>query len=136
MPDKNKPGMGFEVNIRSKSEKINESTPLSNAPETSANSPFCIAVLGDFSGLQNLQARSADLKPVHSRRFIEIDRDNFEDVMAGFNISLNLNMGEESVQLNIKELEDFHPDELYDKVETFSKLRSLRRRLKNNKTFA
>ena len=136
MPDKNKPGMGFEVNIRSKSEASLKNTPLSNSPETTANSPFCIAVLGDFSGIENLHKNSADLKPVKNRRFIEIDRDNFEEVMAGFNISLNLSMGEQSINLKINELDDFHPDELYDKVETFSKLRSLRRRLKNNKTFA
>lgn len=136
MPDKNKPGMGFEVNIRSKSENSLGSTPLSNAPETTANSPFCIAVLGDFSGLQKIQKSPADLKSINNRRFIEIDRDNFEEVMAGFKISLNLNMGEESIEIKINDLDDFHPDELYDKVETFSKLRSLRRRLKNNKTFA
>lgn len=139
MTDKRKPGMGFEVNIDSSSAEENTTqlhVTQSARPEAKPDTPFCIAVLGDFSGSGGHGQTSGEIKPLSSRRFIEIDRDNFEEVMAEKKIVLNLQMDDERVQIDIKELDDFHPDELYDKVETFSKLRSLRRRLKNNKTFA
>jgi type VI secretion system protein ImpC len=125
---KDKISMGVAVNI-----DTNASTK-SNTPKASPNSPFCIAILGDFSGRENRAQHEPET--LSSRRLIEIDRDNFEQVMARFNISLNLDFAEgDGIQLAIKELDDFHPDELYEKLETFSKLRSLRRRLKNNNSF-
>lgn len=124
MSDNTKPGMGFEVNIRSKSSQ-------SRKVEINPDSPMNIAVMGDFSG-KTSQSRKT---PIGKRRFVKIDRDNIEEVMASLNISLNLIMDGKNVQLKINEFDDFHPDELYEKVETFSQLRSLRRRLKNNNTF-
>lgn len=38
--------------------------------------PFVVGVMGDFAG-QNTEA----LKPLKDRRFIQIDRDNFDDVL-------------------------------------------------------
>src|SRR5690554_6964706 len=35
--------------------------------------PFVVGVMGDFSGNNN-----ADVKPLKDRRFIQIDRDNFD----------------------------------------------------------
>jgi len=135
MPDK--PKMGVEVNIHSKpsSTPSQLNTDESNATETQANSPFCIAIMGDFSGRLNHSKFTTDkkLKP----RLIEIDRDNFEEVMAGFKISLNLNISDnEAINIKLKELDDFHPDELYENLESFSKLRSLRRRLNKPGSFA
>jgi len=125
-----KPTMGVEVNIRSKSSpKL--STPESNTSETQVHSPFCIAIMGDFSGRLNTSENKINT------RLISVDRDNFEDVMAGFNINLSLNLSDsDNIKLQLNELDDFHPDELYEKLESFSKLRSLRRRLKSNRTFA
>ncbi len=121
--------MGVEVNIDT------NASQKSQLPKTNPNSPFCIAILGDFSGRSNRSLHQPET--ISNRRLIEIDCDNFEQVMARLNISLNLNFAEgEGIQLAIKELDDFHPDELYEKLETFSKLRSLRRRLKNNNSFA
>ncbi len=127
MADRNK--MGVEVNINTNT----SSEP--GSPKASPGSPFCIAILGDFSARVNQKRH--EVENISSRRLIEIDRDNFEDVLASFNISLNLNFDDtEGVHIDIKELDDFHPDEIYDKIESFSKLRSLRRRLKNNTSFA
>src|SRR5207253_9485901 len=39
--------------------------------------PFVVGVLGDFSGNP-----TQPLKPLKDRKFIQIDRDNFNDVMA------------------------------------------------------
>lgn len=121
--------MGVAVNIDT------NSSARPDAPKASSSTPFCIAVLGDFSGRGNRSQHEPET--LSRRRLIEIDRDNFEDVMARLNINLNLKMGDgDGVQLDLKELDDFHPDELYEKLESFSKLRSLRRRLKNNNSFA
>jgi len=125
-----RPKMGVEVNMRSSASSTNAAslnTPENNAVETQADSPFCIAVLGDFSG----QPNSSKLRP------IEIDRDNLEEVMAKFKINLHLNLSaNENIQIPLNELDDFHPDELYEKLESFEKLRSLRRRLKSKSSFA
>ena len=40
--------------------------------------PFIVGIMGDFSG-DPTQA----LRPLADRKFIQIDRDNFNDVMAG-----------------------------------------------------
>jgi type VI secretion system protein ImpB len=39
--------------------------------------PFVVGVLGDFSGQP-----TEPLKPLKDRKFIQIDRDNFNDVMG------------------------------------------------------
>lgn len=126
-----KPTMGVEVNVRSNS-TAELKTAHSKAPGTQADSPFCIAVLGNFS---NGLKKTSELK--NKRRLIEIDRDNLEEIMAGFKIKLNLNLSDsETINIELNELDDFHPDELYEKLESFSKLRSLRRRLKSKSNFA
>ncbi|MCW9047105.1 MAG: type VI secretion system contractile sheath large subunit [Gammaproteobacteria bacterium] len=133
-----KPTMGVEVNIRSKSSNSDTaklSTPKSNASETQADSPFCMTIMGDFSGSLNHNESIAGIQP--KARLIEIDRDNFEDVMASFKINLSLKLSDsENIHVEINELDDFHPDELYDKLESFSKLRSLHRRLKSKSSFS
>jgi len=142
-----RPKMGVEVNMRSDSSSTKPaslSTPSTNAVQTQADSPFCIAVMGDFSG----RTHQPDLTTNDTkRRLIEVDRDNFDEVMAKFKINLPLDLSTEEntpnktsqteiIQVSLNELDDFHPDELYEKLESFEKLRSLRRRLKNNKSFA
>src|ERR1700692_2275778 len=47
--------------------------------------PFVVGVLGDFSGNP-----TAPLKSLKDRKFIQIDRDNFNDVMARMTPGLNL----------------------------------------------
>ena len=47
--------------------------------------PFVVGVMGDFSG-DNTEV----LKPLKDRRFIQIDRDNFDDVLKRMSPSLNL----------------------------------------------
>lgn len=122
--------MGFEVNM-----DTNPSTKPKTPKTSSSDTPFCIAILGDFSGRGNHSRHEPET--IARRRLIEIDRDNIEEVMARLVISLNLNLGNAgNILVAIKELDDFHPDELYEKLETFSRLRSLRRRLNNKSSFA
>src|ERR1700750_514965 len=66
--------------------------------------PFVVGVLGDFSGNP-----TQPLKPLKDRKFIQIDRDNFNDVMARMTPGLNMRVkntlkddgSELGVQINI-----------------------------------
>ena len=71
-------------------------------PET----PFRILLLGDFSGRAAQAAQSSTgWKPV------EIDRDNFEEVLAG--------VGPGFSGMRFRELDDFHPDRIYQQNKLF-----------------
>jgi type VI secretion system protein ImpC len=95
-------------------------------PET----PFRILLLGDFSG-------STSKKPLPSRKPVQVDRDNFEEVLAAFHPVLKLNLGDEGLAtLQFSDLDDFHPDRLLERVDMFRKLREMRTRLEDPATFA
>lgn len=108
------------------------------AAAAQADEPFYIAILGDFSGRANrreLQIGAA----LAGRRAVMVDRDNFDEVLAKFGTRLSLPVAgsaEARIQLQFGELDDFHPDRLYDKLEIFQKLRETRRELGDSKTFA
>ncbi|MFG0305376.1 MAG: type VI secretion system contractile sheath domain-containing protein [Phycisphaerales bacterium JB040] len=93
---------------------------------------FRIAVLGDFSARANRgeQEAGGDLA---SRKGHAVDVDNIDDVVARMGISLTVPVGGERVEIEIGSMDDFHPDELYDRVEAFEELGGLRRRLNSGK---
>lgn len=91
-------------------------------------SPFQLLVLGDWSA-------DGSKREEGSRRPIEIDRDNFDDVMNGLGVKLELEAGGSTVTLEFESLDDFHPDELFKRVPLFAELRDLRKRLRNSDTF-
>ena len=102
-------------------------------PET----PFRILVCGDFSGRANRGLRSTG-RDLTAPKPVLVDRDNFEEVLAQHDVRLeNLFSGSDGqpVSIDVKELDDFHPDRLFDTVKLFESLRSLRRRLLNRATF-
>src|ERR1700752_307574 len=74
--------------------------------------PFVVGVMGDFSG-----DPTSPLRPLADRKFIQIDRDNFNDVMAGMTPGLKLKVdnklsadgGQMNVDLKFNSLEDFEP---------------------------
>ena len=91
--------------------------------------PFHILALGDWSG-------DADNKPLAQRSPIEIDRDNFDEIIARLSTRLDLDFEDGStLELKFDSLDDFHPDEIFKRVEMFDQLRSLRKRLNNSDTF-
>jgi type VI secretion system protein ImpC len=102
-------------------------------PET----PFRIALLGDFSGRGNRGLRETGAA-LARRRAVEIDRDNFEQVMAKFGVEIRLPIGRDgsSLPFHFAELDDFHPDRLFEQSEMFRRLRELRQRLRDPATFA
>ena len=91
--------------------------------------PFHILVLGDWSG-------DSEKRDLAERRLIEIDRDEFEDVLGRLNVRLELGFEDGAIlPLEFSELDDFHPDAIFQKVPMFSKLRDLRKRLKSEDSF-
>jgi type VI secretion system protein ImpB len=97
--------------------------------------PFVMGVMGDFSG-----DPTAPLQSMSERKFVQIDRDNFNDVMAGMNPGLKLRVdnklsdagGEVAVDLKFNSIEDFEPARVAQQVpalrallETRAKLRDL-----------
>lgn len=96
--------------------------------------PFVAGVLGDFSG-----DPTEPLKPLRDRKFIQIDRDNFNDVMARMNPGLNLKVentlagdgSEMAVELAFKSMDDFEPAKVVQQVEPLKKLMETRDKLRD-----
>jgi type VI secretion system protein ImpB len=96
--------------------------------------PFVVGVLGDFSGNP-----TEPLKPLKDRKFVQIDRDNFNDVMARMTPGLNLKVAntikndgsEMAVQLKFKSMEDFEPANVARQVEPLRKLLETREKLRD-----
>jgi len=106
----------------------------SSGARPSPETPFCIAILGDFSGSANRKV--SDAKTIGRRRAVLIDRDNFDEVLSRSGAEIQLPMGESgSLRLRFSELEDFHPDRIFQRLEIFGKLRDLRARVQDPSTF-
>jgi type VI secretion system protein ImpB len=94
--------------------------------------PFVLGVLGDFSGNPDEQ-----LPRVKDRKLIEIDRDNFDGVLAAMKPRLTYRVDNKltndgskmGVELRFKSMDDFHPDNVVQQVEPLRKLVSARQRL-------
>lgn len=85
-------------------------------------------VVADLMG-----ARAGEAPPIDSRRVVRIDAENFDEVLA--RIGPALEVGAEA-PLRFDELDDFHPDALFEKVPLFDRLRELRERLQRPDAFA
>jgi type VI secretion system protein ImpB len=96
--------------------------------------PFVVGVLGDFSGQP-----TEPLKPLKDRKFIQIDRDNFNDVMGRMTPGLNLRVkntlkddgSELGVQLKFGNMDDFSPEKVAQQVEPVKKLLETRDKLRD-----
>jgi type VI secretion system protein ImpB len=94
--------------------------------------PFVVGVMGDYSGKSD-----QPLPRVRDRKFIEIDRDNFNQVLAGmkprvaFRVDNKLT-GDDSklpVELRFNSIDDFEPDQVVKQVEPLRRLVEARQRL-------
>ncbi len=74
--------------------------------------PFRILIAGDFSG----RSWRNDAPQSFTPRMV--DRDNFDQVLAGMHPVLDY----DGIRLQFEELDDFHPDRLYEKIPLFRKL--------------
>ncbi|HUQ92798.1 MAG TPA: type VI secretion system contractile sheath large subunit [Bryobacteraceae bacterium] len=96
------------------------------------DTPFRMLVLGDFSG-----RASRGIAAKGPRKPVAVDRDNFEDVLESLNVQVRLPLqGGSPLDLFFHELDDFHPDKLFQRLPVFKKIRELREQLETPETFA
>ncbi len=65
--------------------------------------PFVVGVLGDFSGNAGLEK-----KPLRERKFVQIDRDNFDEVMANIKPGLTFTV-ENAIEDNGNTMSEMTP---------------------------
>ena len=96
--------------------------------------PFVVGVMGDFSG-----DPTAPLKPMADRKFTQIDRDNFDDVMAGMAPGVKTRVENTlagdgtqlAVDLKFSKLEDFEPARVAAQVPALAALIETRNKLRD-----
>ncbi|UPH72785.1 type VI secretion system contractile sheath large subunit [Abyssibius alkaniclasticus] len=98
--------------------------------EAGARRKFRIAVLGDFSGRANRGALEIGTD-LAARKGFKLDFDTLETVVSRFRTTLTLPVGNDgaAMEVELNELDDLHPDELFDNMEVFSELSAIRRSL-------
>jgi len=94
--------------------------------------PFVVGVMADLSG----QPKEA-LKPIKDRNFVNIDRDNFNDVLGRSSPRLALKVqnrltdenSQLAVELNFNSIDDFEPARVASQVAPLRELLDMRQRL-------
>lgn len=94
--------------------------------------PFVMGILADLSGKPD-----EPLPKLKDRKFVEIDRDNFNEVLKGakpraaFRVDNKLTDDDSKlgVELRFQNLDDFHPEKVANQVEPLRKLLDARKRL-------
>jgi type VI secretion system protein ImpB len=94
--------------------------------------PFVMGVISDLSGKPD-----EPLPRLRERKFVEIDRDNFNDVMKGMKPRLAFQVDNKlanddskiGVELRFNNIEDFEPEQVARQVEPLRKLMEIRREL-------
>ena len=92
--------------------------------------PFKQLIVGDFT-------QRADSTPLEQRKAININKDNFSEVMASQKLQLDLNVpnelapegGEMAVSLKVSSLKDLEPEAVARQVPELSKMLELREAL-------
>lgn len=96
--------------------------------------PFVMGVMGDYSG-----DNTENKKPLKERKFTQIDRDNFNDIMDKVSPTLSFkventledNGTEMAVDLKFNSMDDFNPENVVDQVEPLKKLLETRNKLRD-----
>ena len=96
--------------------------------------PFVMGVMGDYSG-----DNTENKKALKDRKFSQVDRDNFNEVMNNVSPQVNMKVentlesdgSEMSVDLNFKNMEDFEPQNIVEKVDPLKKLMETRNKLRD-----
>lgn len=102
--------------------------PATGGAQAEIELPLKLLILGDFTS-------RADATPLEERKTVQVDKDNFNDVMSQQQLSLSLNVanrlsdqegGEMPVNLAFSTLKDFEPQAIAQKVPELAKLLELR----------
>jgi type VI secretion system protein ImpB len=96
--------------------------------------PFVTGVIGDFTGQQDPNNPLPKLK---ERKFVNVDLDNFDDVMKGMapkatyrvKNKLSESGGEFAVNLEFSSIDDFRPEAVVNQVDPLRKLLEARTKL-------
>ncbi len=96
--------------------------------------PFVVGVMGDFSG-----DPTSPLKPLKDRKYIQIDRDNFDSILARMTPGVKLKVentlagdgSEMAVDLKFNSMDDFSPEAIVEQVEPLKKLQQTRDQLRD-----
>jgi len=94
--------------------------------------PFVAGVIGDFSGNP-----AEPLPKLKERKFVNIDKDNFDDALKGMKPRLQMQVDNRlkddgskiGVELNFKSMDDFTPESVANQVEPLRKLLEARQKL-------
>ena len=101
------------------------------AAEELAILPLHVLLLGNFSGNRD------DSAPLARPRVV--DRDNLDEVLAKLKPAVRLagiHPDGTAVEIHFEQLDDFHPDRLYERLEVFEALRDTREQLGSQATYA
>lgn len=96
--------------------------------------PFVMGVMGDYSG-----DNTENKKPLKDRKFSQIDRDNFNEVMRNVAPKLDLKVtntleadgSEMALSLAFTNMEDFEPQNIVANVDPLKKLMETRNKLRD-----
>ena len=96
--------------------------------------PFVMGVMGDYSG-DNAEGKKA----LRDRKFVQIDRDNFNDAMSKVNPKLSMKVentladddSEIAVDLDFNNLGDFEPSRVVEQVAPLKTLMDARNKLRD-----
>ncbi|OUS04733.1 type VI secretion system-associated protein [Gammaproteobacteria bacterium 42_54_T18] len=96
--------------------------------------PFVMGVMGDYSG-----DNTENKKALRDRKFVQVDRDNFNEALAKVNPKLNMKVentladddSEIAVDLDFKNLGDFEPNRIVEQVDPLKKLMDARNKLRD-----
>ena len=97
--------------------------------------PFVVGVMSDLSGNNPAEPKKA----LKDRRFVQIDRDNFDEILARMTPGLSFKVdnvleedgGELAVDLTFNSMEDFEPGQIVEQVEPLRKLLETRNKLRD-----
>jgi type VI secretion system protein ImpC len=99
----------------------------------SSEAPFRMLVFGDFGG----HASRGENRGLANLRPLRVDLDSFNSVFAKAAPTVEIRLGDQPpCAFAFKDLEDFHPDHLFQGSGFFAPMRELRRQLCDPKTFA
>jgi len=106
--------------------------PATGDAQQEVELPLKVLVMGDFT-------MRADSTPLEDRKPVNVDKDNFNDVLKGHDVKLETVVDDTlsgeadaklSVNLDFKSMKDFEPDAIIQKVPELKKLVELREALK------